>query len=197
MRIGTKSLLAGAHCLLIHPLFVWRAWWRLFGVSWDPRIVCACFLHDIGYFGRDEIEGPTGDEHVLLGARLMGWLFGPEWARECLRHSRSWCNRTGLPVSRLGLADKLAFAITPAWLYIPMTRWSGELAEYMQASKERRDVSFTEAELRLLNSEDLREWLEGLQRYTLRWVKQQHAEYLNLNGGGRVRISHSTQAGFP
>jgi hypothetical protein len=80
MRIGTKSLLAGAHCLTIHPLFVWRAWWRLFGVPWDPRILCACFLHDIGYFGRDEIEGPTGDEHVLLGARLMGWVFGPEWA---------------------------------------------------------------------------------------------------------------------
>ena len=196
MKIGTKSLLAGAHCLTIHPLFVWRAWWRLFGVAWDPRILCACFLHDIGYFGRDEIEGPTGDEHVLLGARLMGWVFGPEWADECVRHSRSWCKRTGLPLSRLGLADKLAFAITPAWLYIPMARWSGELAEYMQASKERRNKSFTEAELRLLDSEDPREWLEGLQSYTLRWVEQQHAEYLNLSRIRSVGLSQSSPAGF-
>jgi hypothetical protein len=197
MKIGTKSLLAGAHCLLIHPLFVWRAWWRLFGVPWDPRVVCGCFLHDIGYFGRDEIEGTTGDEHVLLGARLMGWLFGPEWADECVRHSRSWCKRTGLPVSRLGLADKLAFAIIPAWLYIPMARWSGELAEYMQASKERRNESFTEAELRLLNSKDSREWLEGLQRYTLRWVQQQHVVYLNLRRSRRVRFNPTTPVGFP
>jgi hypothetical protein len=78
-----------------------------------------------------------------------------------------------------------------------MARWSGELAEYMQASKERRDKSFTEAELRLLDSEDPCEWVEGLQRYTLRWVKQQHAEYLILSGRGSVRFSHSTPAGFP
>ena len=58
-------------------------------------------------------------------------------------------------------------------------------------------MSFTEAELRLLDSEDSREWLEGLQRYTLRWVKQQHGEDLNLSGRRRERISHSTPAGFP
>jgi hypothetical protein len=94
------------------------------------------------------------------------------------------------------LADKLAFAITPAWLYIPMARWSGELAEYMQASKERRNKSFTEAELRLLDSEDPREWLEGLQSYTLRWVEQQHAEYLNLSRIRSVGLSQSSPAGF-
>jgi len=55
MRVGTKSLLAGAHCLLIHPFVVLRAWNRLFGVPWDPRILCACFLHDIGYFHRSVI----------------------------------------------------------------------------------------------------------------------------------------------
>ena len=72
MKIGTKSLLAGAHCLLIHPLFVWRAWWRLFGVPWDPRILCACFLHDIGYFGRDEIEGPTWRRTRSSGRQTHG-----------------------------------------------------------------------------------------------------------------------------
>jgi hypothetical protein len=90
----------------------------------------------------------------------------------------------------------VVFAITPAWLYIPMARWSGELAEYMQASKERRNRSFTEAELRLLDADDSREWLEGLQRYTLRWVQQQHAVYLNSRRSRPVRLNPTTPAGF-
>jgi len=156
-------------------------------------------LHDIGYFERDEIEGPTGEEHVLLGARIMGWLFGPEWAGECSRHSRYWCKRTGLPVSRLGMADKLAFAMTPGWLYIPMARWSGELAEYMRASRERLEGNqcFTEAELRLLHSQDPREWLAGLQSHTLRWVQQQHADYLKLRSVRPAKLNQSSPAGLP
>jgi hypothetical protein len=82
MRVGTKSLLWGAHCFLIHPFFVFRAWCRLFGFPWDVRVLCACFLHDIGYFQRADMDGPDGEEHVILGARIMGRLFGPEWADE-------------------------------------------------------------------------------------------------------------------
>jgi hypothetical protein len=106
------------------------------------------------------MDGPHGEEHVILGARIMGWLFGPEWADECYCHSRYWAQRMGLPVSRLCLADKLAFATSPAWLYIPMTTWTGELAEYMERSKERQagDRSFTEEELILINSSRPHEW---------------------------------------
>ena len=194
MKVGTKSLLAGAHCLLVHPFIVWRAWGRLFGSSWDIRVICACFFHDIGYFQRDEMDGPNGEEHVVLGARIMGRLFGPQWADECYCHSRYWSRRMGLPVSRLCLADKLAFAMTPAWLYIPMTRWTGELAEYMERSRERQagDRSFTDEELFLLNSGDPRSWLRGLQSYTLRWVERHHAEFVKDRSARAIVLKQSS-----
>lgn len=175
MKRGTKSLLAGAHCLLVHPVSVGIARGRLFGFPWDPRIWCACFLHDVGYLGRDSMEGPSGEEHVVLGARIMDRLFGPRWGRECYCHSRYWSRRMGLPLSRLCLADKLAFAMMPAWLYIPMARWTGELAEYMERSRERQgeDRNLTDEELALIRSSDPQEWLRGLQGYTLRWVVRQ------------------------
>lgn len=196
MKVGTKSLLAGAHCLLVHPFMVWRAWGRLFGTTWDIRVICACFLHDIGYFHRDEMDGPSCEEHVVLGARIMGWLFGPHWADECYRHSRYWSQRMGLPVSRLCLADKLAFATTPAWLYIPMARWTGELAEYMQRSKERQagDRSFTDEELLLLNSGDPRSWLLGLQSYTLRWVERHYTEFMKDRTARAIVLKQSSPA---
>jgi hypothetical protein len=153
-------------------------------------------LHDIGYFHRDEMYGPNGGEHVILGARIMGWLFGPDWADECYCHSRYWSRRMGLPISRLCLADKLAFAITPSWLYIPMARWTGELAEYMQRSKERQagDRSFTEQELTLLNSGNPRAWLRGLQSYTLRWVERQHVEFVKDGAKRAIALERSSPA---
>lgn len=80
--------------------------------------------------------------------------------------------RGGLRISRLCVADKLAFVLTPAWLYLPMARASGELAEYMERSKERQAGSeyFTPAESARLESSNPREWLKGLQSNTYRWV---------------------------
>jgi hypothetical protein len=195
VKVGTKSLIVGAHSMLVHSLSVAFAWARLFGFPWDPRVWCACFLHDIGYLGRDEMDGPSGEEHVVLGARIMGWLFGPAWARECYCHSRYWSRRMGLPVSRLCLADKLAFAMMPAWLYIPMARWTGELAEYMERSRERQagDRNFTDEELALIQSPDPKEWLRGLQSYTLRWVERQLAA--SVKGGGLRPVPGVRQIG--
>lgn len=31
MKVGTKSLLFGAHNIFIHPFLVFIAWWRLYG----------------------------------------------------------------------------------------------------------------------------------------------------------------------
>ena len=31
MKIGTKSVLAGARCFFLHPWFVALAWWKLCG----------------------------------------------------------------------------------------------------------------------------------------------------------------------
>ena len=169
MKVGTKSVIGGAHCFLLHPFFVAWGWKLLFGFPWDPRLWFSFALHDIGYVGRGDMDGSEGEEHVVLGARIMGSLFGPAWEDECLRHSRYWSRRMGLPISRLCLADKLAFALTPAWLYLPMTKWTGELREYMMRSRQRQagDNSFTSQEEMLVRSEVPEEWLRGLQSLSL------------------------------
>ena len=101
------------------------------------------------------------------------------WAGFTAAHSRYWAKRNGRQFSRLCVADKLAFVLTPAWLYLPMTRATGELSEYMLRAKERQAGSehFTDYESARLNSSDAREWLEGLKSYTQRWVDE------HRNGG--------------
>ena len=173
VRVGTKSVLFGAHCVAIHFVFLAAAWWRLYGFPWDPRLWASFFLHDLGYIGRPNMDGSEGERHVELGARIMGWCFGPWWRDFCLSHSRYYAKRLGRRVSRLCVADKLAFVITPAWLYIPMTRATGELKEYMQRAVERQagGERFTAEESALLASPDPHLWLHGLKSYTRRWVE--------------------------
>jgi hypothetical protein len=75
MQVGTRSVLFGVHQFLIHPLFVALAWWKLYGFPWDPRLWVAFFVHDLGYVGKPNLDGPEGERHVELGARIMHWLF--------------------------------------------------------------------------------------------------------------------------
>ncbi|HEY6340621.1 MAG TPA: hypothetical protein VIY49_03940 [Bryobacteraceae bacterium] len=63
--------------------------------------------------------------------------------------------------------------------YMPIARWTGELAEYMERSRDRQagDQGFTTEEKRiLLKSHDPAKWLKGLQSYTCRWVKEHATE---------------------
>jgi hypothetical protein len=30
MKIGTRSVLLGAHCFFLHPFFIAYAWWKLY-----------------------------------------------------------------------------------------------------------------------------------------------------------------------
>lgn len=173
MRIGTRSLLYGAHALWLHPIVVGIAFWRLYGFPWDLRLWASFVLHDIGYWSTADMDGRTGQSHVELGGRIMSALFGGAWGEFVLRHSRYWVRRHGGELSRLAAADKLAFAMTPWWIYLPMARATGELAEYMAVSQDRQagDRSFTEAERRALASGNARAWLGALQSYTMRWVQ--------------------------
>lgn len=153
MTIGTKSVLFGAHQFLIHPWFVAAAWWRLYGFPWDPRLWVAFFVHDLGYIGKPNMEGPEGERHPLLGARIMSVLFDGKAARPderggvelgrwgffVLFHSRYYAKRCNRPFSRLCVADKLALALTPAWLYLPCVWLTGEAREYM--TRESRQAS--------------------------------------------------------
>ncbi len=99
MKIGTKTLLFGAHNVLIHPIMLAIAWTRLYGFkTLNIKLLVAFFVHDLGYFGRSDIDGPSGDRHPELGAKIMGFLFGPEWAEFTLFHSRSYAQKAGKPV---------------------------------------------------------------------------------------------------
>jgi hypothetical protein len=172
MQVGTKSVLFGAHAVFLHPIAVFAAHWQLYGFPWDPHLLLAFAVHDLGYLGRESVEGLGSEEHVELGGRIMDFVCGRRWGDYTRRHSRSWCWRHGEPYSRLCVADKLAFVLTPAWLYLPMTKASGELEEYMSAADGREGGGkFTETERRLLQSGDPKLWLTGLKSYTQRWVE--------------------------
>ncbi len=88
MTVGTRSVLFGVHNILIHPLVVGIAWWKLYGPPLDPRLWIAFLVHDIGYLGKCSVEGPIGETHVELGARIMAALFGASWGEFCRPKSR-------------------------------------------------------------------------------------------------------------
>lgn len=75
MNIGTKSLLYGAHQFLIHPIFVFLAWWRLYGFPWDPRLWIVFLVHDWGYWGKPNMDGEEGEKHIIAGAVICSFLF--------------------------------------------------------------------------------------------------------------------------
>ncbi len=109
MNRGTKSILFGAHQFILHPLLVAAAWWKLYGFPGDPRLWIAFVVHDLGYWGTPNMDGPEGKRHVELGAGFMRrWVDrfkGSRWHDFCLYHSRSYAKRDGTPCSRLCVAD--------------------------------------------------------------------------------------------
>ncbi|MEW5932067.1 MAG: hypothetical protein AB1816_00585 [Bacillota bacterium] len=131
LPIGRRSLLAGAHQFLIHPLFVLAAWWKLYGRPSWKEVVCI-LVHDWGYWFAHDLDGLEGKKHPELGARLAGRWFGPECQDLCLYHSRYYARQAGTEPSRLCWADKLGMALEPWWLYLPRAWLSGELAEYRE-----------------------------------------------------------------
>ena len=70
MRIGTKSVLYGAHCVLVHPWFLAVAWWKLYGFPWDVRLWFAFALHDVGYFFKERHGRTRTGKHM--------WSLAPE-----------------------------------------------------------------------------------------------------------------------
>ncbi len=195
MSRGTRSILFGVHAFWLHPFVVAESWRRLYGFPWDIRLWAAFFVHDLGYWKKSAMEGLEGETHVYLGAGILGWLFGDAWGEFCLRHSRCWAKKHGRQVSRLAAADKLAFVLMPWWLYLPMARAAGELAEYMDVSRKRQasDASFTQSERMLLMSGNARTWLTGLQAYTRRWVEEHKNCCLHVE---EIRAEQALAAAF-
>lgn len=160
MKIGTRSILFGVHQFAIHPWFVAAAWWKLYGFPYDPRLWIAFLIHDWGYWGKPNMDGPEGELHPLWAGRAMGRLFGREWGQFCIYHSRFLAKRDGQNFSRLCPADKLAISLTPWWLYLPTAWLTGELAEYMRGKGARTPAGKRSA----------CQWFRDVQRYCRAWA---------------------------
>src|SRR5579871_1005089 len=176
MAIGTRSLLYGVHCFLIHPFFVALAWFRLYGFPYDPRLWVAFFLHDVGYWGKPNMDGAEGERHPELGAAIVGFLFGPKWRDFTLLHSRSYARRIGRTPSRLCAADKMVPYYTPWWMYFPFACATGELNEYM--ARAGAPVQFNGFFNRLAA---FRKWYAGLQHELKTWADQDLARSAEQN----------------
>jgi hypothetical protein len=182
MKIGTKSVLLGAHCFFLHPWFVAWAWWQLYGFPRDPRLWVAFFVHDIGYWGKPNMDGPEGESHPIVGGNIMRRLFdetwwlsefmnrrwgqlppGPHvdsWGSWTALHSRYYANSVGAGFSPLCVADKQAIALTPGWLFTPLAWATGELKEY---AEKKRDY----------HPEDTSPWsYEDVRAFCRKWVAE-------------------------
>lgn len=156
MTLGTKSLLFGVHQFFLHPITVAIAYHRLYGFPLDPRLWCAFLVHDWGYWGCPDMDGPGGREHPQLGYKIMTALFGHDWGQWTRCHSREYCRNHNLVPSTLCVADKAAICVLPEWLYLACTAATGELDEYMSNGAERFGKT-------------PREWLRGLRKYMHEW----------------------------
>lgn len=188
MTVGTRSVLFGVHAFWLHPFFVVAAWWKLYGFPADLRLWIAFFVHDLGYIGKPNMDGSEGEKHPEYGAEIMGDLFGPEWFDFVLFHSRYYVRRfrdRDTPYfyrtpydeewrdepapSRLCCADKLAIALTPAWIYLPMARLSGELDEYLDPDHHEGDGKYAGEGYRY--EADPAEWYEDVRAHMRGWVE--------------------------
>lgn len=140
MTTGTKSLLFGVHQFLWHPVTVWLAWVRLYGEfpGWRE---CVCILvHDLGYWGAPEMDGPIGGDHPRMGARIAGRLFGEKYHDLVLLHSADLSRRLNREPSKLCAPDKFSMLHDPTPFYLFRARLSGELKEYRKRASDRKFI---------------------------------------------------------
>lgn len=169
MNVGTKSLLYGAHCFFLHPLFVAMSWIKLYSFPWDLRIWLCFICHDWGYFGSTSMDGEDGKLHPYLGARIMG-VFGRDWYNFSLYHSRSLAKRDNVNYSKLCVPDKYAMCVTPKWLYLLMVQATGEINEYIENAKSAPREIFNEYELSRLDENTAPGWYDAVSNYLKRWA---------------------------
>ncbi len=190
MTIGTRSVLYGAHCFLIHPWFVAWGWQRLYGFPFDPRLWVAFFVHDLGYVGKPNMDGEEGEAHPIFGARIMSALFDwrrdegipvivnvgrrqvlRRWGKLALYHSRFYARQHQAEPSKLCYADKLAIVLTPWWLYRWTAGLTGEIDEYMSPALHEDGGKHESA--RLAWTGERKAWYLSVQKFLTQWVEEQ------------------------
>jgi hypothetical protein len=146
VSVGTKSLLVGVHQFLWHPLTVTVAWHHLYHSwpSFDEFV--AIMVHDWGYLGSPNMDGPEGEDHPRRSAEWLWFHYliyrfpkPYSYKRHQLHylvkyHSRHLSRDYGVAPSKLCYADKYSMAYDPWFLYLPRAWLSGELTEYRKMS---------------------------------------------------------------
>lgn len=136
MKIGTKSVLFGVHQFIWHPVTVLLAWiWLarfIKDVPFGWKLLFCIFIHDLGYWGKPNMDGPEGERHPEWAAKVASRICGPGWGAFCLLHSRHYARNKGVTPSLLCWADKLSIMLEPWWFYLPRAWLSGELFEYRE-----------------------------------------------------------------
>lgn len=198
MKLGTKSLLFGAHQFLIHPLFVFIAWCKLYGFPFDPRLHLAFIIHDWGYWGKPNMDGKEGSKHPEWAANIMYRIFDIKlndqlysylyrnnldpnkfelrWFRFCLYHSRYYAKKENANPSKLCFADKLATVLEPKWLYLLKVKLTGEYKEYMAISKQRINAGQPQAKYANLNLDvsNINTWYNSMISYMKSYVLEHY-----------------------
>jgi len=165
MKIGTRSVLFGVHCFLIHPWFVALGWWCTYGFPFDPRLWVAFFVHDLGYFGKPNMDGDEGELHPYFGAKIMS-IFGKKWELFTLYHSRFLAKKNNEQFSKLCIADKMAIVVTPWWLYLPFALLTGEIHEYRKNAEKLNPGSGA------TYATSNKEWYLSVQKYIKSWIDE-------------------------
>jgi hypothetical protein len=189
MKLGTRSVLYGYHAFWFHPWTVAIGWWKLYrlrrvrigtvaktgalGVTLavpvyasllNYRLWLAFFLHDLGYWGKPNMDGAEGETHPEWAAKKMRGWFGESWGTLCLYHSRFYAKRDNAKVSALCYADKLAITFYPEWLMVRLVSWTGEVKEYMKDAKRLNEMDAPPP--------SVLEWFRGVKRYVIEWVEE-------------------------
>jgi len=161
-----------------------------------PAIWLSFFFHDLGYWGKPNMDGKEGETHVEFGAKVLHFIFDgycykyapqPNWM--CLEkikvrsfkwynfskyHSRFYAKKDGVNYSKLCVADKLAICLEPYWFYLPRVNLSGEIHEYMKLAKQRENNGelVSKYESMKLSTKSQKDWFEAMTSYLLRWVEE-------------------------
>ncbi len=164
MNTGTKSILFGYHQFVIHPIITAYSWYKMYGFPKDIRLWAAFAVHDIGYWGKPNMDGEEGEKHPEVGARLMHkWFDNPNsstWYYFTVCHSRFYAKKYNLHYSKLCVVDKASIYLTPKWLYFLLVWLSGEYKEYLKGNG------------REAKGETIEEWYEQMCTYLKAWVEE-------------------------
>lgn len=171
MKIGTKTILFGIHQFLLHPLTLAYCWGIMY--EWadllSPKLWITFFVHDIGYWGKTNLDGEEGERHPEVGARIMTRVGGKVWGQFSLYHSRFYAKRDRQTHSLLCQPDKLTYIVTPRWLYKILSHLSGEIHEYM--SEELHDGKYNYMTVNYgAYRTTFNDWHAGVSDYMIRWI---------------------------